>query len=292
MPIGGSQLPEGGWLRGRQTPTKSTSQFGNPATFTAAADTQASDYDSIMQQYKDLATKFAQNPITANQVQYQPITPQLAPYQQSADVTKSLSDLSGLADTGGYTPQDIQNIRERDISPIRSIYANDQAQLERSRRLSGGYSPSFNATIGQISRDEAQKISDVTTAANAGIAQNQAANRIAASGTYAGASASANAAKTAADKANADIINQINMANSQASTSTGEFNTEMGLNAALANRGNILDTIRGRTSLYGTTPALVNTFGNQVVQAGQLGQGQQGINNRRLETVGSLAGGW
>jgi hypothetical protein len=32
--------------------------------------------------------------------------------------------------------------------------------------------------------------------------------------------------------------------------------------------------------LYGTTPALTNTFGNQVVQAGQLGQGQQQLNQQ------------
>src|SRR6266852_3480585 len=99
--------------------TSPTTMFGNPATFTAAADTQARDYDKIMKQYADLARSFSTNPLTTSPVKYSPITPQTSQYSQSPDVTSSLSNLRDLSTTGGYSAGDIQNIRERDISPIR-----------------------------------------------------------------------------------------------------------------------------------------------------------------------------
>lgn len=299
-----------------------TSVFGNPGTFTAAADTQASDYDKIMSQYADLAKSYASNPIgtspiatqqvaAPNQVNYNQITPQTSNYEQSEDVTGSLAGLSDLATTGGYSDQGINDIRARSISPIRSIYANARQNAERQRSLAGGYSPNFNAVQAQMARDESNQIGDITTNVNAGIAQNVAANRLSAAPAYASASANANAAKTAADQRNAEIINQINQANSQGSFqanrfnvdasnannennanrafSTQTFNTQAALDAAKANKGGIFGAIEGQRSLYGTTPALTNTFGNQVVQASQLGQGQQNLNTQRLNTIGSLA---
>lgn len=322
-------------------PPSPTNQFGNPATFTAAANTQASDYDKIMAQYDDLAKSASSNPITAapiaptnagapgmvsaSPVSFKAVSPQTTNYTQSGDVTKSLSDLSNLVDTGGYSAADIADIRARDISPIRSIYSNAQQNVERQKALAGGYSPSFNATQAKMARDESSQIGDVTTNANAGIAQNVASNKIAAASPYASASASANAAKTAADLANANIVNQANEFNSSGSiqadefnsgqatqagefnssvgaanaeananraTSTTEFNTQEALDAAKANRSLTTSALAGKTNLYGTTPALVNTFGNQVMQAGQMGRNQQQINNQRQTQIFGRAGGF
>ena len=270
---------------GYGTIPKPTSTFGNPATYTAAADTQASDYDRIMKQYADLTKSFSENPLTTKPINFTPITPQTTSYSQSPDVTRSLSDLSELANTGGYSEADKQDIRERDISPIRSVYANAQENIDRQRRLSGGYSPNFNAVTTKMSREEADKIGDITTKANADIAENVARNRLSASGSYAGASATANAAKTAADQRNADIINQINEANAARKSEVDRFNAQAELEAGRTNRSDIINTISGQASLYGTTPALVNTFGNQVVQANQLGQA---ANARKWNTIGSF----
>jgi hypothetical protein len=299
---GGVSSPAAGVLG--QTPIAPTpfSMFGDPSTFKAAATTQAGDYDKIMAQYGDLAKSYSLNPITASTVKYSPVsfnsvTPQTSQYSQSGDVTSSLADLSNLSTTGGYSDADIANIRARDISPIRSIYFNANQNAERAKALGGGYSPNFNATQAQMARDEANKIGDITTAANAGIAQNVAANKLSAAPAYASASAAANAAKTAADARNADIINranefnsqgslQANTTNSQGTLGAGEFNTEAGMNAAMANRSGTLGATQGMASLYGTTPALTNTFGNQVVQAGQLGLSQQQINNQKWNAIG------
>lgn len=332
----------------KQSPT---SIFGNPATFTAAANQQASDYDKIMSQYDTLAQTPASvaparainvnaptplhtsGNISAANVTAQNLTPQQSKYEQSADVTGSLANLSNLATTGGYSEADINNIRARNISPIRSIYANAQQNVERQKALAGGYSPNFNAVQGKMAREEADKISDVTARTNADIVQNVATNKISAASPYANAASSANAARTAADLANANIINKTNetnaanqlesgrinstnqleagrintanandinkfntsmaaaaaQGNAGRQTSTDQFNIQAALDSARLAAGNRQATVQGKTSLYGTTPALVNTFGNQVVQAAQLGQGQQEINNRKLGLFGNMA---
>src|SRR6266704_6900706 len=163
------------------------SSFGDPSNFAAGASTQAGDYDTMMESYRDLAANYAKNPVTAGTV-----TPQVTPYKQSSDVTGSLSDLSNLATTGGLSEGDIQNIRERDISPIRSIYSNAQQNVERQRALGGGYSPNFNASQAAMARDESSAIGDRTTAANAGIAELQQRGKLSAAPAYASAAGAAN----------------------------------------------------------------------------------------------------
>lgn len=256
--------------------------FGSPTNFAAGASQQASDYDKIMQQYADLAANYRNNPVTATNINAPTISPQTTPYTQSADVTKSIGTLGNLAQTGGYSPGQIADIRARDIAPTRSIYANAMQNLNQNRALQGGYSPSFNATQAQLARDESNAISNETTAANAGIAQNVVANELAAASPYASASASANQTKLAADQANTNIVNQINEANAQRNLSAQQSNQQANLESQFANRQGPLSIMGGETGLYGTTPALTSTFGNQVMQAVQANQGQQGINQRNL----------
>lgn len=282
--IGGSFAPQGNQLP--------ISSFGAPSNFAAGASQQASDYDKIMQQYGNFVGNVSSNPVTPTTVAPQTVAPTTSPYQQSADVTGSLANLSNLSQTGGYTPQGIADIRARDISPTRGIYANAQQNVERQRALGGGYSPNFNASQAQMARDESNQVAGIDTAANAGIAQNVAANEISASGTYAGAAASANAERQGANLANANIVNQINESNANRNLSGQQGNQAANLNAQFGNRANILSGLEGSKNLYGTTPALTQTFGNQVMQAGQLGQGQQKINEQQMRDIyGAASGG-
>lgn len=304
-------------------PIAPTSMFGNPATFTAAANTQASDYDKIMKSYDDIIQRSKSNPfnpttLTPTNTSFTPmngapnLTPQLANYRQSDDVTKSLSGLSDLATTGGYDAAGIADLRARGIAPTRSIYANARQNIERQRALSGGYSPNFNATQAKLARDESSQIGDINTNVNAGIAQNVASNRLSAAPAYASASANANSAQTESDRHNADIVNQINELNAQNKmgidrtnaeginrvnelNATGvnrvnELNATARADAARLNSGNALAATQGQTSLYGTTPALTNTFGNQVVQAKQVDQNQQQIDDQRQRNLYGFLG--
>ena len=253
--------------------------YGDPNSFTAAATQQAKDYDQIMKNYQGVVSGQGASPLSYTPTTYSDIAPNLSNYKQSSDVSNSLSNLSGLSQTGGYDSQGIADLRERGISPIRSIYANAQQNLNRNKSIQGGYSPNYAAASAKMTRDEAGQIGKTVTDVNAGIAQNVASNRLQAAPSYANASANANAAQTAADKNNSDIINQINQFNAQNQMNTQLNNSKGALDAASANNQTKLGAIQGQTSLYGTTPALTNTFGNQVMNATQSGQSQQKINN-------------
>ena len=263
--------------------TNPTTLFGNPNTFTAAADQQASDYDRIMKSYQDLIGNYNKNPITSQNVTPERLTPNTTPYSQSEDVTRSLSNLGELSRTGGYSSSDKANLRARGVSPIRSVYANAQQNMNRQKSIQGGYSPNFNAASAKMARDLSENLASATTNVEAGIAQNVASNRLSAAPNYAAASGSANAAKTAVDQRNTDIINQINQSNADRDFNAQTGNANRDLQSQFSNRGDILNAIQGQTSLYGTTPALTSTFGNQVIQAGQLGQNQQQIDQQKKQ---------
>jgi hypothetical protein len=266
------------------------SSFGAPSNFAAGASQQASDYDTIMKQYQNFTANAAQSPATSQNVSTTNVAPQTANYTQSQDVTNSLANLSDLSQTGGYTAQGIADIRERDISPTRSVYANAQQNVERAKALGGGYSPNFDATQASMARDESNQIAGIDTAANAGIAQNVAANRLAAASPYAAASSTANAAQTQNNEFNANAVNSVNEANAGRNLQAGTGNADRNLAAQFQNRGNILQGIQGQTNLYGTTPALTKTFGDQVSTATQLGQRQQNIDQNKDNAIYRMGG--
>lgn len=204
--------------------------YGDPSSFGGAAQKQTSDYDRIMANYQSLFNAPSSTPISG-----------------------SISNLSDLATTGGYSPSAISDLRARAVSPVRSIYATAQQNLERQKALQGGYSPGYTAATAKMARDEAGQISGALTNVNAGIAQNVAQNRLAAASPYA-----------SAEEFNASLANQDLFRKMQAT--------------------------EGMRGMYGTTPALVSTFGQQVAGAAGLGQGQQELNLRnRLGTMQAVA---
>lgn len=304
--------------------------FGDPDSFTGAANQQAGDYDRIMQQYKNninagnnssnqfSPAQFSEASFTPAQFQEQAgfgsVTPHLAKFRQSDDVSNALGSLSELSRTGGYSEADKANLRSRGVSPIRSVYGNAQRELQRSRSLSGGYSPNFAAASGNMARTMADLIGQRTTDVEAGIAQNVASNRIGASGTYAGAAQNANNAQTEAERHNADIMNQINefnssgqagvnAANAEGANATNRFNASGASDTSRFNAGgrnemsrfnagnkmklfgdandNAFRNTEGMRGLYGTTPALTKLFGDQIGQASNMNQGWQQIMNQR-----------
>lgn len=233
--------------------------FGSPGAFSASVATQSGDYDKIMAGYDSLLESGAKNP-----AKWSPLTPQLQNTAQSQDVTNSISNLSGLAASGGYSGADEQNIRARSISPIRSIYSSAQRGLDRSKALQGGYSPNFAAASAKMAREMSEQIGQRVTDVEGTIAQNRAQNKLSIAPSYASASGNADSARMAIEKTNTDTINRINELNAKMALDTGQLNQE-----------NMFKALEGKRGLYGTSPALINTFGNQVVQAGQLAKDNQ-----------------
>ncbi len=254
--------------------------YGNPQSFTGAAKQQAGDYDSIMKNYSDIVGKLkgggSGGNVSSSNVSFQPVN-----YKQSGDVTGALGNLNELSKTGGYSEKDKADLRARGISPIRSIYSSAQQNLNRSRALSGGYSPNFAAASAKMARQMSDEVGGAEQNVNAGIAQNVAGNRIAVSPAYAQAALGAQGQEI-----------DVNKFNSGGQLQAGIANSGNDLQAQIANQANrrgndsnLLGAVEGMRGLYGTTPALTNLFGNQVMQANQSSQNQQEINNRKLAGV-------
>lgn len=235
------------------SPTNPLKQFGNPASFTAAATTQSNDYDRMMKQYEDLAKSTSGSP----QSQFTPVTPQLTKYQ-APDMT-GLNNLNSLASNGGYSDQNIQDLRARGVSPIRSVYASAQRNIDRQRTLQGGYSPNYTAATAKLTRDEAQQVGDANQNVNAGIAQNVASNRLSIAPSAASLSAEMDRQRQAVESENAAAVNRAN-----------ELNAQMFQSAKQSGFGNQFSTIEGMKSLYGATPGLTSLFGSQVMSAAEL----------------------
>jgi|PlaIllAssembly_1097288.scaffolds.fasta_scaffold00017_15 hypothetical protein len=174
--------------------------------------------------------------------------------QSLGDYSKIMGLYGNFAETGGLTPEQLQDIRSRSNAPVRSAYSNAQREMERGRSLQGGYSPGFNAATARMAREQGQLASDQSTNTEAMIAELQRSGKLAGMG--------------------------------------------------------------GMASMYGATPGLANTFGNQMLQSqaqqlqaaglqnqlslglisGQLGQSQvpgnwaQGIQN--FSNLGKGIGEW
>lgn len=273
--------------------------------YDAGVRTQASDYDNIMGGYRNILNNTSAGAPRAftpyNPAQLGPATqikPQTVAYNPSASVLDSIKNLKGLADTGGYTDQGIADLRARGISPIRAIYANAQRNMDRNRRLVGGYSPNYNAASTKMAREQSGIISDKVTDVNAQLAQAIAANKLQAAPQYSAAASGEDARRLATYQANVDAINKANAENAAATertnnTNVGYTNEANKFNAAGRNTfdeqelAKHLEALRGMTGLYGTTPALANTFGNQALETAHL---QNTINQQQNAPALSLLG--
>jgi len=81
----------------------------------------------------------------------------------------ALGGYGDFAKTGGFSPQDIQNMRAQMIAPIRGVYSRAQQNIERQQALQGGFSPNATAALAKTARDMAYSTADETTNANAEI---------------------------------------------------------------------------------------------------------------------------
>ena len=133
--------------------------------YNTAVEQQAGDYSNIMQGYKNLASK---GPSSAN--------------------AQAVSNLGDLATTGGYSEADKADIRARGVSPIRSVYAGANRDVDRQKGLQGGYSPNYGAVKAKMAREQSEQVAGGVQNVNAMLAQNIAGNRLNAAGSYASAS--------------------------------------------------------------------------------------------------------
>jgi hypothetical protein len=250
--------------------------------YPAAVHQTGQDYDRIMQGYQNL---YNQAP-----GQYQPLSDLFKQklsqsggpvnYSQSGDVTSSLGILKNLAQTGGYGENDIASMRARGINPIRSVYANAQRNLDRQRSLQGGYAPGFGAASAKMAREMADQIGEQTHRVNADIAERVAGGKLSAAPQFAGYAGG-----------EADRALRAKMAGQD------EQQTYLSGLLGLTDKsiGTQMQALGGQQSLYGTTPALANTFGDQAFNAARLQPSRPAVGSG-MAVQGPLAmrykGGW
>jgi len=254
-------------------------------TYGNVARRQFGDYGDIMNRYGQFYNDLGN---TQNQIQdalnqqfnKNPVT--LPNYEETADYRNAITNQRGLAETGGYSQADIANIRERGISPIRSVYANAQQNLQRQRSLQGGYSPNYTAVSAKMAREMSSQLSDQTTNVNAQIAQNVAQNRLAASQTYTGTTAGEQESRNAFALKRAELGKDIGL--------TGAGDILQSFQIPIQGRANALS---GMTNLFGTEPGFTNTMQRGALNTATLQGNMENANrNRGLQAISyGLTGG-
>jgi len=200
--------------------------------------------------------------------------PELISYN---DPFNSYAGYQDFSQTGGYSKEDIGNLRARGTAPIRAAYANAEREVARQRALQGGYSPNAFALQGRMAREQGQLGADAMQNVEGGIVNTRNTNKL-----------SGLAGMTDVEKqrlaADLDVAKfNANAKMSAASSNAGASNaaSAAGLQATAASRADQLKALQGMTSLYGTTPAMASAFGKDLLTAvGQSGTwGQNQIKN-------------
>lgn len=301
------------------------------------------NYTDIMNQYRNVASGQGAGAVTgggsyasgayggpgysAFHVTPGKITPKMA---DAPDVIKAGTASAGpdpfasydkyktLSDTGGFSAQDMADLRARGTAPIRAAYANANDAISRQRSLQGGYSPNAIAAQVKMAREQGQSGADAMQNVNAGIIGARNAGQLAGMGGMAGIEGqrygmagdlskfntgldfqgqSLNAANkmdinkfnvgndltgqqynTGLDyqgqtyNADADARAQagnisLGQSNAAANASASNAGTSAANAAANAAAGRQMQALGGMTQLYGTTPGMSATFGNQALGA-------------------------
>jgi hypothetical protein len=248
------------------------------------------DYTDIMNNYRDIASGGSAADYTGGgggggggggDFSAFTVSPGRAGY---SDPFASYGGMQEFANTGGYSADDIANMRARGVSPIRAAYANAQREVGRQRSLQGGYSPNAVAAQVKMAREQGQGMADAVQNVEAGLAEARNKGRqfgLTGMGNIEGQRLGADVDLS---KYNTGLDYQGQVYNADAQTrAQAQANAAASSGAAsraAANEANMQDRFRalsGMTSLYGTTPGMSNMFGSQLLSGvgmgGQFGQG-------------------
>lgn len=273
-----------GFLPTAPRPNTPTNLFGGQSkpditgVYSGAVHQQAGDYDKIMKNYETMFSNAGggaggkYSPISAPSLSFKnPKT-----YQQSGQLKELYGNLSGMSKTGGYSEEDIGNIRERGIAPTRAIYANALRNMQRQRSIQGGYSPNFGALQAKMAREQAGIIGDQNTRINADIAEKVAQGKQFALGQMSPIATQGDRYSHEASSHNAAERQRIDELNAKNRLDVDMFNRNAMMNYQQQLAAQQGQATQGMASMYAATPGLVNTFGQQALAtSGQNLQGQE-----------------
>lgn len=230
------------------------------------------DYMDIMNQYRGIASGEGGDGGGGGGGGGGGYSPELIGYK---DPFNSYAGFTEFSNTGGYNAADMANLRARGVSPIRAAYANAEREVQRQRALQGGYSPNAIAAQVKMAREQGQGMADAVQNVEGGIVDQRNRNKLS------GLSGMSDIEKQrlAADLEVAKFNAQAKMSAAAASSAA----SAAGRQASMQNR---LSALSGMRQLYGTTPGMSETFGNQLLQG--VGQGGTfGLNLMGRENEGA-----
>ena len=245
--------------------------------YNTAVEKQAGDYDAIMGKYGQVFNETDPTGSASGRRQFTPYTADQTAYSKSPDTTAALANLQGLTQTGGLSEGDQQNLRARGVSPIRAMYATAQRDMDRQRRLGGGYSPNYGAVTSRFARDQSSLMADQLDKTNAGIAEMVQRGKLSTAPQYAGAA-----------QQESELAHNIGLSNTAARNEAKRFNAQNLFESERLNRGDRLGAVQGMTNLYGTTPALANLYGSQAMNTAQF---QNDVNQQKKRTAAGIVAG-
>lgn len=182
-----------------------------------------------------------------------------------------------FAKTGGYSEQDVNELRARGINPIRAAYGNTIRELSRANTLGGGAS-NYIAARSRAQRELPQQMADAMTTVNANLADSIRQGKLAGLAGLSGIGGTMGGLSS--DEAGKQL--QAALANSQGSLQAAGM-TEGAYNDWIGNRMGVLNA---QGNLYGTTPGMANMFGSQALQGmGMRGQFESNRNNFGLGLI-------
>jgi hypothetical protein len=235
--------------------------------------TPSPNQGNLMAMYRQLFDQGGQD------FSYTPYNPERLKYEASPDITQAMGQLKELGATGGLSQEDQNNLRARGVSPIRAVYANAMRDLSRQKAIQGGYSPGMNAATAKMAREQADLVGGANTNINASIAEMVQRGKLSAAPQYAQFAGSEGAAARDVAARNAMMGLDAAKLNLQGSQFEKQYGQQSKLTALEGMKGlssedsdRQMKALQGMLSLYGTTPALAQLFGNQVLDQTQLQQ--------------------
>lgn len=286
-PSGGAYLPRsptGGFVQPKTS-------YSYKQAYPAGVEQQAEDYDRIMHGYQSVFDQFApggadpfaplrarlEGELDRGDLSYSPVTAAQQQYNRTGEMNTAFGTLGEYARTGGLSGDEISELRARGVSPVRAAYANAMREMNRNKSIQGGYSPNYNAALAKMTREQSDRMAGALTDVNAGIAEMRQKGRLAMAPQYANLAAGENELQANIGSRNTAALNEVALANAinklraQEASRSGRLGTLDALTRlTTSGQDQRLGALSGMTSLYGTTPALANTFGNQALSAAQL----------------------
>lgn len=209
--------------------------------FNTAADSASKDYGNLQGSYQSF--------MNSNPISY-------TPYNQNFE---AYGGYENFANTGGYSPEDVSNIRARANAPIRATYANAQDSLRRSNVLAGGNLANAAASKAKMTRELGYNLGDQSLNTEATLAEAIRNGKLAGLGGMTGIDTSR--------------------------MQEGLSNAGQNLNAQGLESNRLLNALQGQTSLYGATPGQASLYGNQMLNSSGQGVQVEGLQNQLMQAI-------